>query len=315
MTHGTCGLHFHINKEYFGDSSEEIENAIDKLIVFSEYYKDRLIQFSRRNCFDYCHFLGDKRGLTDEQRLNILKIKKEKFNVDRYMVVNTENTYTIEFRLIRGTLNYHTFMAAIEFIFSLAKIIKNKKITEICWDDIICYEGNEFVAQYCNERHIEPNSEKMKDYSIDYLKEQNKIKSNIKKYEREVLIKVYEILVKSTKEIPNEYSKLIENLPEKYSAKIKPELLIKKYKNKNALILANQYFIDIISSYSNNNNNRDFLRNIHSCLKSASRNSQMKRKINNIDKNFLDFLNTKLDKIAKLNEKIEDNDNYSSFLF
>lgn len=316
MTHGTCGLHFHINKEYFGDSSEEIEDCIDRLIIFTEYFKDKLINFSRRNCFDYCHFLGDKRGLTNEQRLNILRIKKEKFNVDRYMVVNTENTHTVEFRLIRGTLNFYTFMAAVEFIFSLAKVIKSKKIPEISWDDVICYEGNEFVAQYCNDRHIQPSPEKMKDYSIDYLKKQNKIKSDIRKTEREILVKVYEMLVKSTKEIPDEYSKLADSMPEKYSAKIKPELLIKKYKNKNALVLANQYFIDIISSYDTNKNNRYFLNNVNVCLGNASRNSQMKRKINNIDKDFLEFLDKKFKKIVSLNEKVEDNnDNYSSFLF
>lgn len=314
MTHGTCGLHFHINKEYFGNTTEEIENNIDKLIVFTEYYKDNLIKFSRRNCFDYCHFLGDKRGLTNEQRLNILRVKKEKFNVDRYMVVNTENSKTVEFRLIRGTLNFNTFMASVEFIFSLARIIKNKKITEISWDDVICYEGNEFVSQYCNERHIEPNSKKMKDYSIDYLKKQNKIKSDIAKNKREVLVKVYEMLVKITKKIPDEYSALSDNIPEKYSAKIKPELLIKKYKNKNTLVLANQYLIDIISSYEEYKDNRHFLNNINYCVSGIERNTQMKRKINSIDNSFLKFLERKFDLIVDLNNKVDESD-YTSLLF
>ena len=314
MTHGTCGLHFHINKEYFGNTTEEIENNIDKLIVFTEYYKDNLIKFSRRNCFDYCHFLGDKRGLTNEQRLNILRVKKEKFNVDRYMVVNTENSKTVEFRLIRGTLNFNTFMASVEFIFSLARIIKNKKITEISWDDVICYKGNEFVAQYCNERHIEPNSKKMKDYSIDYLKKQNKIKSDIAKNKREVLVKVYEMLVKITKKIPDEYSALSDNIPEKYSAKIKPELLIKKYKNKNTLVLANQYLIDIISSYEEYKDNRHFLNNINYCVSGIERNTQMKRKINSIDNSFLKFLERKFNLIVDLNNKVDESD-YTSLSF
>ena len=167
---GTCGLHFHINKKYFGNTSEEVENNIDKLIVFTEYYKQKLIKFSRRNCFDYCHFLGDKRYLSDEERLNVLKIKKEKFNVDRYMVINIENNKTVEFRLIRGTLNFNTFMASVEFIFSLAKVIKNNKITDISWDDVINFEGNEFIQEYCIDRDISSDANKMKDYSIEFLK-------------------------------------------------------------------------------------------------------------------------------------------------
>lgn len=314
MTHGTCGLHFHINKNYFGSTSEEVESNIDKMIVFTEYYKEKLIKFSRRNCFDYCHFLGDKRYLNDEERLNILKIKKEKFNVDRYMVVNIENNKTVEFRLIRGTLNFNTFMASIEFIFSLAKVIKNNKITDISWDDVINFEGNEYAPQYCAERNIASDAKKMKDYSIEFLKKQNKIKADIEKTKRDILTKVYGMIVKITKQIPQEYSQLCNNIPEKYSSKIKGERLIEKYKNKNSLILANQYFIDIINSCSKDK--YMFLKSISCCLSNIDHNTQLKRKLNKIEDNFYNSLCSKYKKIDSLSKKVEISDSdYSTIKF
>ena len=307
---GTCGLHFHINKKYFGNTSEELENNIDKLILFTEYYKDKLIKFSRRNCFDYCHFLGDKRYLSDEERLNILKVKKEKFNVDRYMVINIENSKTVEFRLIRGTLNFNTFMAAVEFIFSLARVIKNNEITDISWDNVICYEGNEYAPDYCNERHIEPSPEKMKDYSIDFLKKQNKLKADMEKTKREIVNKVYNMIIKITKYIPDEYSELSNNIPKKYSAKIKSENLIEKYKKVNSLVLVNQYLIDIINCYSKDR--YMFNKAVSYCITNIKANTQLKRKVNKIDDNFYDTLCSKMKKIENLDKEIEIfDDNYT----
>ena len=39
---------------------------------------------------------------------------------DRYHAVNLTNSNTIEFRLMRGTLNYNTFMATIDFLWTTA---------------------------------------------------------------------------------------------------------------------------------------------------------------------------------------------------
>lgn len=310
----TCGLHFHINKDYFGKTSKEVEDNIDKLILFSEYYKDKLINFSRRNDFGYCHFLGDQRGLTEEQRLNLFKIKKEKFNVDRYMVVNIENPHTVEFRLIRGTLNYNTFMASIEFIFSLARVIKNKKITEISWDDVICYEGNIFTQQYCIDKGIKSDTKKMKDYSIDYLKNQNKIKAQIKKHEREIVIKTYNMLVKSTKQTSEEFLKLSNKIPQKFCGNIKLNAFDIKYEEKNAFVLLNQYLIDILKYYKNE---RKFLNRIDYCIDNIKSRKSLEKAVKKVDKNFIDQLERKYIEINNLKRKIdvenEINDGFYSF--
>ena len=302
---GTCGLHFHINKEYFGNSSKEIENNIDKLILFTEYYKDKLINFSRRNCFDYCHFLGDQRYLTEEQRLNLLKIKKEKFNVDRYMVVNIENSNTVEFRLMRGTLNFNTFMASIEFMFSLARVIKNNDITDIAWDDVINYEGNQFILNYCNSRNIKPNAKKMKDYSIKFLKEQNKIKSKIKKIEREIVIETYHMLKKNTKVISEGFLKLANDMPQKFRGNIKFEAFDVKYQEKNAFVLLSQYLIDILKYYKEE---KKFLNFIDYYLDNVKSRKILKKAVKKVDKDFLKELEAKYIAINNLKSKIDEED-------
>ena len=300
----TCGLHFHINKEYFGNTSKEVEENIDKLILFTEYYKNKLITFSRRDTFTYCHFLGDERHLTNEERLNILKVKKEKFNVDRYMVVNIENSKTVEFRLIRGTLNFNTFMASVEFIFNIARVIKNNKITDISWNDVINYEDSEFLPQYCKEKNIEPDAEKMKDYSIEFLKKQNKLKFELQKIDRELIVTVYDFLLKNTNSVSEEYIKLFNKLPQKYSKRINPIILMDKYKNVNELVIINQYLIDIINNFPTNKQD-SFMYCIKKFLNEFKYSPKLKNRINKIDKEFLDFITKELEKREKIAAKIE----------
>lgn len=307
-THGTCGLHFHINKEYFGNNNEEIENNIDKLILFTEYYKDKLINFSRRSDFEYCHFLGDTRYLSEKERLNILKIKKEKKEVNRYMVVNTKNVKTVEFRLIRGTLNYKTFMASLEFIFSLAKVIISNEITDISWNKVINYESNVFLPEYCKSRGIKSDNKKMKDYSIDFLKEQNRIKSKIKNIKKEIIIKTYEMTLKIVKEVPSKYSELYDKVPKRYSAKIKPEILLKRYQDANALILSNQYLLDMISIDNGNDDNynyKTFFRKANSIVYFIKEKKQLLKKINQIDKDFLKFISSRIADGDKLSKELD----------
>ena len=301
----TCGLHFHINKVFFGNTSEEIEENIDKLILFTEYYREKLINFSRRTEFGYCHFLSESRCLTEKERLNLLRIKREKFNVDKYMVVNIVNSKTVEFRLIRGTLNYNTFMASLEFIFSLVRVIKNNKITDICWDDIVNYEGNEFIKDYCKSRNIFPDSEKMKDYTLEYLKEQNKIKANIKRAERDIVANIYDLLVKNTSEVCNQYNKLYESMPKKYCGNIKLQSLDIKYQEKNSYVLLNQYLIEILRVYKIDR--RRFFNEIERCIDGVTGRERLNKILKKIDKNFLVELQADFARLKNLISQIDPN--------
>ena len=45
---GTCGLHVHINRAALGESVEEQENTIARIVYFFEKFWDKILRFSRR---------------------------------------------------------------------------------------------------------------------------------------------------------------------------------------------------------------------------------------------------------------------------
>lgn len=125
---GNCGLHVHIDRDYFTDTG--IANAsfkaafiMDAIISYNEGYivnftRRRYSQLNRWAAFMNMHFGKDKRDLLDKLR----EYNSSKYT--RYQAVNTENDSTIELRLFRGTLNAETYAATIEFVAALAYLTR-----------------------------------------------------------------------------------------------------------------------------------------------------------------------------------------------
>lgn len=148
---GRCGLHFHINRNYFGDNNTY---DVDKLNLFFETYKENMQLFSRRNDYHYCKFISDDKSLNDTQKLSLKVLNKYK-NTTRYYVVNNDNYRTIEIRIMRGTLAFTTFMASAEFVFNLARVVENaEKIGQISWNKVVNYKDTRYIEDYIKERKI-----------------------------------------------------------------------------------------------------------------------------------------------------------------
>lgn len=109
----TCGLHVHISRDAFGESAEEKENTINKIILFLEKNREYVTRFSRRTPEKLRHWAAFYMDEGDE--ISVEEIKKRKDN-RRYHTVNLLNYDTVEFRLFRGTLKYNTFIATLEFL-------------------------------------------------------------------------------------------------------------------------------------------------------------------------------------------------------
>lgn len=116
----TCGLHMHVSRSLFKDS-----DAIYRIIYFYEHYIDDILKMSRRthgqmeqwaNTYSW----GNKTFAELLSESNILSDYNYGDHSDRYHAVNLTNSNTIEFRLMRGTLNYKTFMATIDFLWTTA---------------------------------------------------------------------------------------------------------------------------------------------------------------------------------------------------
>lgn len=120
---GTCGLHIHLDKEYFED---KIDSATAKMLYIFEKHWDNLCRFSRRknSQLHWCSRYGSSPA-------KVVKDRKHWGSPGRYYAVNLDNYDTIEIRMWRGTLNPITFEATIRFTARLAEICKTKSAVEI----------------------------------------------------------------------------------------------------------------------------------------------------------------------------------------
>ena len=183
---GTCGLHLHFTRLKNIDNNEVI--ARGWLIL--ETFKEQILKVSGRKTDDmhYFRWLSDETNDYGESIKAISKLKKNgDITCTRYLAINNQNDETIEFRFNRGTLNFNTFMARIEFTNNLYEIMTNidKNIEEYTWKDLI--KGN-YISKYATEIGVDNVTIPIKDYSIDIIQRENELKDKIKK-----AMKVYTI--------------------------------------------------------------------------------------------------------------------------
>lgn len=157
----TCGLHCHINRTYLGETPEERDINIAKILIFYERSWEQIIKFSRRTPSQYNQWCKRYAMETnnDDQIKELLDTAK---NADRYYAVNLSNYNTIEFRVFRGTLNINTFMATLQFIESVIEFTKSIPISNHCninWETYKEYILNKSVTymtliNYLNTRGV-----------------------------------------------------------------------------------------------------------------------------------------------------------------
>jgi hypothetical protein len=164
---GDCGLHIHISRQAFGANTRTQSKNIAKMLYLIEHFRSEVKKFSRREqkChnahgeswnnsapYRYCEFYNldysDGKVTRAYQKAvyqNKIKIRRSRYGDEtirsgRYKVLNFQNKDTVEFRILRGTLNYKTFVSALEFTCLMVKIAKNtseKDILKLEWNDIV----------------------------------------------------------------------------------------------------------------------------------------------------------------------------------
>lgn len=226
-----CGLHFHINRKFLQPSDNQ-EN-IDKLILFTEYYKEKIQIFSRRQNYYYCKFLSDRfceLSSNERKAKNIAFLKKYKDRVDRYSVVNTKNRNTVEIRVFRGTLIPQTFFATAEFVYNICNACVNLPITKISWNKIVNNEKSKYIKDYCKKRCIPEDRKYMRDFSLDYVKEINKKKKEMRTLQKQILSNLFEMyngfLETYNGLTKTQFNKILKTNNDEQKAKIKKEIEI-----------------------------------------------------------------------------------------
>lgn len=189
---GKCGLHIHVSKDFLGDTEEEIQKTIEKIMLFVETYQDKVEIFSRRkhnqfsgynsytkSTYKTSYFNEDNILIED----NYFKSGKMLYELNKMLgighssVINTSTSTgkTIEFRMFRGTLKYETFMASLEFVYNLVNVCKENQASKISWNKVINYSGN-FIKDYVDNLNIIDDGMYLRDYtkSIEDIIEKNK---------------------------------------------------------------------------------------------------------------------------------------------
>lgn len=151
----TCGFHVHVGRQFF---EKEETSCIDKLVYLFEKYRLQLEVFSRRRNFGWCQFPSDvaNEGVEWSKLDEVKKLDKYHFR-GHHSAINLENYSTIEIRIFRGTLNFNTYCATLEFVNNLIHYVKDKSDKEIeegSFRDILDYLPTEYLMQYCLERNI-----------------------------------------------------------------------------------------------------------------------------------------------------------------
>lgn len=133
----TCGLHIHINRNYFGETYEEQEAAIARVVYFVEAHWNELLKFSRRT-EDAIMRWASRYGIFENTKNTYDKAKKGSYG--RYVCINLQNLNTIEFRIFKGTLKYKTFIATLQLVHEIcikAKKLNDKEFESLCWGDFV----------------------------------------------------------------------------------------------------------------------------------------------------------------------------------
>ena len=133
----TCGLHIHASRSALGDTYEQQEEAIGRIVHFVELHWNEILKFTRRT-EDNINRWAARYGISTKAK-DTYKNAKDR-HMGRYVAVNLVNCETIEFRMFRGTLLYTTFAATIQLvdeICSMAVRFTDKEVEDMSWSDFV----------------------------------------------------------------------------------------------------------------------------------------------------------------------------------
>jgi len=123
-----CGMHIHINKNYLGQTPEEIVLNEGKLLYFFERHWDRLTAMSRREeeeIYEYCA----RRWYVD-----IVKAIKDVTDEDgepRFYAIDFNKKHSVKVSLFKGTLTYRTFVATLILVSRIVEFCKDRPIRKL----------------------------------------------------------------------------------------------------------------------------------------------------------------------------------------
>jgi hypothetical protein len=162
----TCGLHIHINRNFFGSKAVQGINGA-KMSYLMESNKDDLVKFTRRRGeeLDRWARFGDMKrwlsGASPRTKTMLSTAFRSQYSPrNKYVALNTIHANTFEFRIFKGTLNFGTLVASMQLVDNLARIVKDipnndtmfEALDKIKFDDIVNYRPYAELTAYWEKR-------------------------------------------------------------------------------------------------------------------------------------------------------------------
>jgi hypothetical protein len=154
----TCGLHIHVSREAFGETDDEQDRAIARILYFVERHWEELLKFSRRTPRQLERWAA-RYGYKDRPK-EILDYAKKGYGAGRYTCVNLQNDATIEFRIFRGTLKLNTFIATLQLIDRICDVaifMSDEELQGMSWTTFVSGCTQPELVQYLKERRLYVN--------------------------------------------------------------------------------------------------------------------------------------------------------------
>ena len=134
----SCGLHVHCNRDAFGDTVDDQDAGIGRVVFFVEKHWNELVRFSRRKEDNLNRWAARYATISATTKETYKKAKGK--CMGRYVAVNLMNYETIEFRIFRGTLRYNTFIATLQLVAQichLAASLSDEAMERMSWLDFV----------------------------------------------------------------------------------------------------------------------------------------------------------------------------------
>ena len=152
----TCGLHIHVNRIAFGETRDQQEAVIARILYFVENHWNELLRFSRRSKHQMEQWAA-RYGRKDDPK-EVLDTAKR--GGERHSCVNLTNATTIEFRMFRGTLKLSTLLASLLLVDKLSDValcMTDQEIKELTWSEFVSGCTAPELVQYLKERRLYVN--------------------------------------------------------------------------------------------------------------------------------------------------------------
>ena len=153
----TCGLHIHVNRNSLGETYEEQEAVIARILYFFEKHWEELLKFSRRTSRQLERWAA-RYGYKEHPKEILDHAKKG--NAGRYTSVNLCNADTIEFRMFRGTLKYNTILATLQLVNRVCEAacsLPDEMMKGVSWTSFVSGCAEPELVQYLKERRLYVN--------------------------------------------------------------------------------------------------------------------------------------------------------------